>query len=189
METRATQSVRVPVKNLCKVDPSIDVAELQAAVGWEFLRTNMEGVDIGREAANKYQRGFTMVRPDEGWFKGITKLRDDLQSPTWIYGKTPKFKVKMEFKIPDELMDGISTALEPEVKFEIEVHMGIIHDVMTQLPLGLLDPDFDLSEVLHGMAFGPGLPKAVDEALSGKMEEGKRVFLAECIRDMIGEFI
>ena len=43
VESRATQSVRVPVQNLCAVDPSLTVKGLQEALGYEFLRTNMRG--------------------------------------------------------------------------------------------------------------------------------------------------
>ena len=95
VETRATQSVRVPVRNLRDVDPSVDVDRLQETLGWEFLRTNIDGVDGGMEEAAK-QRGFQLVRPDDAWFPGLEGLREDLQSHQWIFGKTPKFKVSRE---------------------------------------------------------------------------------------------
>ena len=38
VESKATHSVRVPVKNLRAADPSLDVATLQGAFGNEFLR-------------------------------------------------------------------------------------------------------------------------------------------------------
>ncbi len=92
MESRATQSVRVPVRNLRAVDPSIDPEALQESLGWQFLRTSVDGCDGGMDAARK-QRGFQMVRPDEGWFPGIDELREELASHQWIFGKTPRFKV------------------------------------------------------------------------------------------------
>ena len=45
MESRATQSVRVPVQNLAKVCPNLNVNALQEAVGWQFLRTNVDGTN------------------------------------------------------------------------------------------------------------------------------------------------
>ena len=92
MESRATQSVRVPVKNLAQVCPNLNVNTLQEAVGWQFLRTNVDGTDEGIEGACK-QRGFQMVRPDNDWFPGLDDLREDFYSHEWIFKKTPKFKV------------------------------------------------------------------------------------------------
>ncbi len=51
VESRATQSVRVPVMNLRKADPNINLGGLQDAVGWQFLRTNIDGEDLGMEVA------------------------------------------------------------------------------------------------------------------------------------------
>lgn len=92
VESRATQSVRVPVKNLAQVYPNMDMKVLQETVGWQFLRTNVDGEDEGHEAAKK-QRGFQMIRPDNNWFPGLDNLREDFLSKQWIFGKTPKFKV------------------------------------------------------------------------------------------------
>merc|ERR1711992_202963 len=64
VESRATQSVRVPVKNLAAVSPNLSVSVLQEAVGWQFLRTNVLGEDDGYENS----RGFQMIRPDNDWF-------------------------------------------------------------------------------------------------------------------------
>ncbi len=186
VETRATQSIRVPVKNLRDADPTFDVNQLEEAVGWEFLRTDLNGVDVGMKAA-KNQRGFTLVNPEEGWFKGIDKLRDDLASPRWVFGKTPKFKLSRGFTVPEELFESSATQ---EIRLEIEVHYGVIEDVRTQLPMGLLDPEFDLSEALHGMVFGEGLLKAVAKALdANKVHVDKKEFLVDCLRKMIGEVV
>ena len=92
IESRATQSVRVPVKNLAQVSPNLNVSLLEEAVGWQFLRTTIHGEDGGQEAIQN-QRGFQMIRPDNEWFPGLNKLRQDFYSHQWIFGKTPKFKV------------------------------------------------------------------------------------------------
>jgi hypothetical protein len=98
VESKATHSVRVPVKNLCRVDPNLDVTVLQEALGYEFLRTSSDGTDGGMTAVSK-QRGFQMVRPDDGWYPGLEKLREELVSHQWIFGKTPKFKVNNRYII------------------------------------------------------------------------------------------
>ena len=92
VESRATQSVRVPVKNLARISPNLNVSLLQEAVGWQFLRTNVFGEDEGFEAASN-QRGFQMIRPDNDWFPGLDHLRQEFYNHQWIFGKTPKFKV------------------------------------------------------------------------------------------------
>ena len=75
VESRATQSVRVPVKNLRTVDPSVSVERLQEIVGYEFLRRSLDGADGGMEAVSR-QRGFQMVRSDNDWFAGLDALRE-----------------------------------------------------------------------------------------------------------------
>ena len=57
-----------------------------------MLRTSSDGVDGGAAAIAK-QRGFTLVRPDDGWYPGLGKLREELAGHQWVFGKTPKFKV------------------------------------------------------------------------------------------------
>lgn len=94
VESRATQSVRVPVKNLARISPNLNVSLLQEAVGWQFLRTNVFGEDEGFEAASN-QRGFQMIRPDNDWFPGLDHLRQEFYNHQWIFGKTPKFKVSL----------------------------------------------------------------------------------------------
>ena len=37
-----------------------------------------------------------MVRPDDEWFPGLGKIREEFESYSWIYGRTPKFKVILE---------------------------------------------------------------------------------------------
>ncbi len=39
------------------------------------------------------QRGFQLIRPDNSWFPGLDKLREEFYSQHWIFEKTPKFKV------------------------------------------------------------------------------------------------
>ena len=58
----------------------------------------MDGEDGGMEAIQQ-TRGFQMVRPDDDWFPGLEKLRAEFESVNWIFGKTPKFKVRCSIQI------------------------------------------------------------------------------------------
>ena len=87
--------MRVPVKNLAAVSPNLSVGLLQEAVGWQFLRTNVQGEDDGYENS----RGFQMIRPDNDWFPGLDQLRADFISHQWVFGKTPKFLSETHFNI------------------------------------------------------------------------------------------
>ena len=74
VESRATQSVRVPVKNLSQLCPDIRMVDLQESLGWAFLRTDVDGKFVDDETL-ACQRGFQLVRPEEVWFPG-TVLRN-----------------------------------------------------------------------------------------------------------------
>ena len=70
------------------------MGRIEEALGYEFLRTTEDGSDGGAGAIAR-QRGFQLVRPDDDWFPGLGKLREELVSHQWIFGKTPNFKVIM----------------------------------------------------------------------------------------------
>lgn len=193
VETRATQSVRVPVKNVRAVDPSVDVESLQESLGWEFLRTSLDGQDGGMEVACQ-QRGFQMIRPDESWFPGITKLREELQSHQWIFGKTPKFKISKHFDLPEKFFSSVCSVNSPEIVVELEVNQGTIQNVRIQLPFGLLDADFDISNLMHGLPFGSDLPKLVRDRLLAQSHEDpatreKIEFLANCVEKLTRDVV
>jgi lipoyltransferase 1 len=189
IESRATQSVRVPVKNLAMVSPNLNVSLLQEAVGWQFLRTNVLGEDEGFEAASN-QRGFQMIRPDNDWFPGLDQLRQDFYSHQWIFGKTPKFKVSKTFEVPNEVIQSNSKS---HLIFDIEVMNGIVQDVSVQMSPDFLDPDLiDLSEILLKLDFNDGLAKKFSDLLSvhsANISEVKRNFLLQCLDEMIGKFV
>ena len=223
-ESRATQSVRVPVKNLRSVDPNVSVEGLQEKVtlelhfeafpltvvfqvGYEFLRRGLDGADGGWEAINR-QRGFQMVRPDNDWFPGLDKLREELVSNLWVFGKTPKFtvraiklslvskmltasfQVKRSFPLPPSLETSISSAHPPELGIELDVLHGVVRDVRVLQPLGLLDPAFDVAGALHGLTFGPDLPNAVaDKLRSNDVDAAKTEFLIECVVEMVKKWV
>jgi lipoyltransferase 1 len=189
IESRATQSVRVPVKNLAMASPNLNVGLLQEAVGWQFLRTNVLGEDEGFEAASN-QRGFQMIRPDNDWFPGLDQLREDFYSHQWIFGKTPKFKVSKTFEVPNEVLPDNPIS---HLTFDIEVMNGIVQDVRVQMSPAFLDPDLiDLSEILLKLDFNDGLVKKFSDLLSvhsANITKAKRNFLLQCLDEMIGNFV
>lgn len=186
VESRATQSVRVPVKNLAAVSPNLSVGLLQEAVGWQFLRTNVQGEDDGYENS----RGFQMIRPDNDWFPGLDQLRADFISHQWVFGKTPKFKVSKKFEVPSTIFEAISG--ESEMLIEIEVSKGVIQDVRLQMPPGLLDPDLmDLSEILLKMDFNGKLVQNFQSRLEAYVElsQEKKEFFIQALDEMIRNFV
>jgi len=213
VESRATQSVRVPVQNLQQYDPHINVNRLQESVGYQFLRTNVDGVDGGMEALQQ-TRGFQMIRPDEDWFPGILKIREEFESYNWIFGRTPKFKVAQAFCVPENLfinglheckyMENVNALSTKEsedstakIQIELEVNNGIVELVkIRQQPyVGFLRPEIDqsLACAIQGEHFGPHLPDIVrnrikDTAIFGDCDEATQFFLADCIHKMIGNF-
>lgn len=127
-----------------------------------------------------------MVRPDDGWFPGLEKLRQEFFSHEWIFGKTPKFKVSKSYQIPFKI-DKLLT-------FELTVVNGTIQDVRIQMPPEFLDADqIDLSEVLLKMSFDDKTVPKFAEILATKygksIPEVKRFFLVQSLDDMIGSFV
>jgi len=215
VESRATQSVRVPVQNLAKYDPLIfNVSNLQEALGYQFLRTNVDGHDGGMEALQQ-TRGFQLVRPDDDWFPGLGKIREEFESFNWIYGRTPKFKVSQTFPVPKDLfIDGlhecdymknngslsknnseISAQSNAKILIELEVINGIVEIVKIQQQpyVGFLRPEVDssLASAIQGEYFGPHLPDTVrsrikDTGVFEDCDKATQNFLADCVHKMIG---
>lgn len=67
IESKATKSIKSPVKNLKSQDPTISVDKVLSSVGYEFLRSDSTGND-GGEKQIQHQRGFQMVNPTNEWF-------------------------------------------------------------------------------------------------------------------------
>lgn len=97
--SKATTSVRSPIKNLADVNKNVNVQTLLSAIGYEFLRTPAEKLcDGGRELVMQ-QRGFQLINPSEEWFPGLMELRKNFISWDWRFGKTPKFSVQKSIQL------------------------------------------------------------------------------------------
>ncbi|KAG5673261.1 hypothetical protein PVAND_003324 [Polypedilum vanderplanki] len=114
--SKATASVRSPIKNLADVNKNVNVQQLLTAIGYEFLRTPADKLcDGGRELVMQ-QRGFQLINPTEKWFPGLNELRENLNSWEWKYGKTPKFTVSttIELKTNDECHNSMKVCVDVE---------------------------------------------------------------------------
>ncbi len=166
----------------------MNVSLLEEAVGWQFLRTNIDGEDEGFEAAC-HQRGFTMIRPDNDWFPGLDELREDFYSHQWIFGKTPKFKVAKSFNVPQEISN---LPQECQLSFELEVVNGTIQDVRVQMPPEFLDSELvDLSDILLKLPFNEKLLGTFADLLEKEQEvtRVKKDFLVQSLDEMISKFV
>ena len=100
--SRATASVRTPIRNLCDVNRTVSVPALLSAVGYEFLRTAATALEDGGSDQAMKQRGFQLVNPTEKWFPGISELCAEFSSWDWVIGKTPKFSVEKQLFLKEQ---------------------------------------------------------------------------------------
>ena len=134
--------------------------------------------------------GFHKVRPDNNWFPGIDKLKEDFLSEKWIFGKTPKFKVSKSFKVPEEIMRTPELA---EMCLEIEVVNGIVENVKIQMATGTLDLDFyNLAQHLVNMNFDFELIKNFFAKIKKEkviVPLDKEKWFVHCLSETVGKFI
>lgn len=125
--SRATTSVRSPVKNLIDVNRHVNVPQLQTAIGYEFLRTAATTLEDGGRELMMQQRGFQLINPTEKWYPGLNDLRNQYVSWEWRFGKTPKFTAlrTLQLKCNEKNLD---------VQLKVNVDAGIIVDIMLVLP-------------------------------------------------------
>lgn len=207
IKTNATQSVRSPITNLCEENSRVTVDGLQTAVGWEFLRTPaLHIADGGQELISK-QKGFQMINPTEDWFPGLDKIKQELGSWDWRFGKTPAFEVKRSFAVPSNLLstgdDFISKEQDSqELCIKMSVESGLIADVTLNIPPGLMASGFHgdasvvthlkgkkftsesldgLQEVLQTTEFDDG----VTDSKGGRKLGDKEQFVANCLDQVV----
>lgn len=125
--SKATQSVRSPIKNLVDVNRKVNMPQLLSAIGYEFLRTPAtELSDGGRELLEK-QSGFQLINPTEQWFPGLNEVREQYASWDWRFGKTPKFAVVKPVQLK-------SATGEHDFKVQVTVDMGLIDEINLLMP-------------------------------------------------------
>jgi lipoyltransferase 1 len=121
--SKATESVRAPIKNLADVNKNVNVQQLLTAIGYEFLRTPADKLSDGGRELVMQQRGFQLINPTEKWFPGLNELRENYSSWDWKYGKTPKFSVETTI----ELKSGHNEC--HNLKVSVDVEKGLIQKI------------------------------------------------------------
>uniref|UniRef100_A0A1B0FHZ4 BPL/LPL catalytic domain-containing protein n=2 Tax=Glossina morsitans morsitans TaxID=37546 RepID=A0A1B0FHZ4_GLOMM len=127
---KATASKKSPIKNLCDVNSTVNIAQLLSAIGYEFLRTSATELEDGGNIQTMKQRGFQLINPTEKWFPGIDVLRHELSSWEWIVGKTPTFSVEKELALKT---DGDKQLI---MKLSVSVEKGLMADINIVMPNG-----------------------------------------------------
>lgn len=127
IESRATKSVRSPVKNLIDVNRHVNIPQLQTAIGYEFLRTAATVLEDGGRELAMTQRGFQLINPTENWYPGLLAIREQFASWDWRFGKTPKFSILKTIQLKCDGKD-------QDVQLKIVVEAGLIADIMLILP-------------------------------------------------------
>lgn len=122
IKSRATASIRSPVKNLIDANYHVNVQQLQSAIGYEYLRTAATVLDDGGSNLLMEQKGFHFVNPTEEWYPGIDEIRNQYASWDWRFGKTPKFTAIKPIQIK-------SNSDVRDFELRVNVEAGIIKDI------------------------------------------------------------
>ncbi|XP_072290723.1 lipoyl amidotransferase LIPT1, mitochondrial [Eucyclogobius newberryi] len=141
IHSNATPSVVSSVTNLTDHAPSLTGPELMQALVQQY------NIEFGVSSP------LTLLDPsDESLFPGISRVASELRSWEWTFGKTPKFTIRTELNLLDDLTLERTTA-----QLHIELTNGLISsiDIIVQdqwLPQRLMSKLF---EVLMGERFCP----------------------------------
>ncbi|KAK9506377.1 hypothetical protein O3M35_008328 [Rhynocoris fuscipes] len=159
--TTATKSVPAPTLNLNDINSDITMDKLMSAIGWSYLRTcPITKKDEGWKYVEK-QRGFQMINPTESWFPGLEKIRTELNSWEWKFGKTPKFTVHKNYELTNP-GHGV-------MRICLLVDKGIVEEVVLHLPDGVswagLTGKVPLVSTVTGQKFTPALFRQVENAI------------------------
>ncbi|XP_076262298.1 lipoyl amidotransferase LIPT1, mitochondrial-like [Rhynchophorus ferrugineus] len=173
--------------NLCEENPQVSVDSAMQAIGWEFLRTKALSLkDGGLNQANQ-QRGFHLINPTEGWFPGITEIRDNYASWQWCYGKTPVFDITQTFTVPGDLIDQ-KTGSSAQLKVTMTVEKGKISDITLFVPYGFTALGFTgEAKVIHnlkGKKFSIEAFNDLEDSL-GVLLDDRDKFVTECLKQVM----
>merc|ERR1719402_1358892 len=169
VESKATKSVKAPVKNLAAKNVNVDIDSVQVDIAKEFVKS--ERVDIVK------------VDPKEETFPGIGSMAESLESWNWVFGKTPQFSLKKSFIVPDEILGSVFSADPPFVEYELVLKSGKITSVKCTQSPGLMDPDLDIDRgFLEGRLFDSCLTENIQKA---DLPERKKCFIIDCIKNIV----
>ena len=130
----------------------------------------------------------------------MDKLRKEFESTQWIFGKTPKFKVRRSFIVPASVLDSDAGAAGAGLfHVELEVNKGRVDTVTVNTTADSAGNSFGSNEIqalvdsVQGLEFGPHLTQAVHKHLSAAAGTGmsppKRQFFTDCVYTMTHKFV
>lgn len=127
IESRATASIPSPVKNLADTNNQVNVSDLKAAIGVEFLRTSPTNADVVCDDGILESGKFHWIDPTEELYPGLEGLRANFASWDWRIGRTPKFNVTkhLQLKYGEHVQN---------VELKVAVDAGIIQSILLVLP-------------------------------------------------------
>ncbi|XP_050536007.1 lipoyltransferase 1, mitochondrial [Daktulosphaira vitifoliae] len=130
IETNATVSVPSSVINLKEINERISINRLVTVIGLDYLNS------INNKNTVNY--GFNYIKPDEKIFPGLNKIKEELESWDWRYGRTPKFKITITLKnqsahavVKNGIIENISSQMNVNLDKFINVKFSenIIEDI------------------------------------------------------------
>lgn len=122
---------------------------------------------------------------------GLDKLRAELTSWDWRFGKSPKFNVTRTFQVPQELL-GKDELRNEELSITIDVNKGMVEDVMLMVPPGLkaangFSGQAQVVTSLKGQRFSEEAVTILQKALSEleSPEQTRNEFVVDCVRQVV----
>lgn len=172
IQSRATKSVKAPVKNLVAKNNMVNIEKLEISIAEEFLDSN----DFHIEE----------VDPNESVYPGLENIRNNYESWDWVFGKTPEFTINKSFSIPLEIHDDVSTADLPHIECEMVIKSGKVKTFKVTQPFGMMDPDFCISHLLEGKFLTSDIVWRIGQT---EISQIKKTFLSNCIAKMIEDIL
>lgn len=127
IKSRATTSTPAPVKNLADFNGQINVSDSMVAIGMEYLRTTATDADTVRDIERIDHGKFQWIEPAEEFYPGLDKIRAELASWEWRFGKTPEFTAikHLQLKYGQHVQNA---------ELKVTVEAGIIRSILLVLP-------------------------------------------------------
>ncbi|KAL9955167.1 hypothetical protein ACROYT_G036453 [Oculina patagonica] len=139
ISSRATQSVKSDVMNLCSKDPSLNFDVIKEAIAEMFCQIYAPGKDIK-------VRDIDPSREDH--FPGITATKEELQEWKWIYGKTPRFTVTFSTTFSSKNISVRVTSYHGLIEnVDIQCEDESMRTVLADLVSGLTGVRFDSGDI------------------------------------------
>lgn len=111
IRTSSTPSTRSKVINLKELRPELNVDQVisDLAIAYGKLYENPQSKEATRKAK---------AEGDADEFTSLRKFREELESPGWIYGMTPRFKLEKSLKM-------IEDGAEKEIQIIVTLNRGL----------------------------------------------------------------